>query len=703
MSKVNQVNKVNQSSPYKSAYRSEIDGLRAFAVLSVVAFHAFPSWLKGGFIGVDVFFVISGFLITTHIFENLDKGQFSFADFFGRRIRRIFPALILVMASSLVFGWLGLLADEFAQLGKHVASGAAFITNFILVDESGYFDNAAETKPMLHLWSLAVEEQFYIVWPLVLFLAWKRKFNLLIITILVAVVSFYLNLHFVKTHAAETFFWPVGRFWELLSGSVLAWLLLYKGEWLEKLKLWIDKYLVRIIHSSDIDGSTVSNVMSFFGLLLLAYGVIRINEGLTFPSTWALIPVLGAVLVIASGSKSWLNRLFLMNPIAVWFGLISYPLYLWHWPILSFLRILETEMPHRDARVAAVFLSIILAWLTYILIESPIRFGSLKRKVNSLIIAIILFAVGGLGYYVSNADWTESNGYEDVIFKRKGFEYAFGSSLKWYKGEGDWLFLGNDYVNTVAKRRLTIQPSDELIENVSAIFSALAKKGSESNTKIALLVGPNKSSVYKEYLPKAMMPSDRRYSTIITDPLSRISNLTVVDPTDLLIESKFKNGILYWRTNTHWNQKGAYIAYKSLMDRLNLKAPSVKFELSEKKHSGDLIGISKLKDFPLRADDDWNYKILVDSQFVREELKDQPKDEFGWKGRVVNKKALNEMSVWVIGDSFTSAIRPYIEASFKEVKYIGHWSKKLSALPTELSNSVEKPDLVLVVRVERSF
>jgi len=150
---------VNQSSPlYKSTYRSEIDGLRAFAVLSVVAFHAFPSWLKGGFVGVDIFFVISGFLITSHIFENLDKGHFSFTDFFSRRIRRIFPALIIVMASSLAFGCFALLADEFAQLGKHVASGAAFITNFILVDEISYFDNTTETKSMLLLCSLAVEE-----------------------------------------------------------------------------------------------------------------------------------------------------------------------------------------------------------------------------------------------------------------------------------------------------------------------------------------------------------------------------------------------------------------------------------------------------------------------------------------------------------------------------------------------------------------
>jgi len=388
-----------------NSYRLEIDGLRAFAVLSVVVFHAFPNWLKGGFIGVDVFFVISGFLITSHIFENLDKGQFSFTDFFGRRIRRIFPALILVMASSLAFGWFALLADEYTQLGKHVASGAAFITNFILVDESGYFDNAAETKPMLHLWSLAVEEQFYIVWPMVLWLAWKRKFNLLTITILVAVVSFYLNLSFVKSHPIETFFWSVGRFWELLSGSVLAWLFLYKSDELSRLKLWVDKSLLRIIYSKEIEanGSTTSNLMSFFGLLLLAYGLVRIDETFSFPSKWALIPVLGAVLIIASGSKAWLNRIFLMNPIAVWFGLISYPLYLWHWPILSFLQIVEGEIPHRDARIIAVFLAIILAWLTYKFVEIPIR----KQTQNALRakhLVISLFLLGVIAYSIEQTN-----------------------------------------------------------------------------------------------------------------------------------------------------------------------------------------------------------------------------------------------------------------------------------------------------------
>jgi peptidoglycan/LPS O-acetylase OafA/YrhL len=396
--------KVNESNA-TATYYAEIDGLRAFAVLSVVIFHAFPDLLAGGFIGVDVFFVISGFLITSHIFKNLDKGQFSFTDFFGKRIRRIFPALILVMAVSLALGWFVLLSGEYAQLGKHITGGATFILNFILVDESGYFETAAETKPMLHLWSLAVEEQFYIIWPLVLWLAWKRRFNLLTITIIVAFISFYLNLRFIDSKPTETFFLPAGRFWELLSGSILAWLLLYQRELLSGIKRWVDKYLVSIIYSKDVsaDGATVANTMSIIGVLLLIYGVVSINEGLAFPSEWTLIPVIGALLVIGAGSGAWLNRVLLMNPVAVWFGLISYPLYLWHWPILSYLQIIDGDVPHRDARISAVLLSVLLAWLTYKFIEKPIRFGKkTKRNVGLLVLSLAL--VGLFGWHVQNRE-----------------------------------------------------------------------------------------------------------------------------------------------------------------------------------------------------------------------------------------------------------------------------------------------------------
>lgn len=411
---------MTQSCAPDTAYRPEIDGLRAFAVLSVVGFHMSPNWLNGGFIGVDVFFVISGFLITHYIFQNLDKGQFSFTDFYGRRLRRIFPALILVMGCALAFGWFALLNDEYAQLGKHVASGAAFIANFVFADESGYYDTASQLKPMLHLWSLAVEEQFYILWPFVLWLAWLRKFNLLSLTIVASIASFYFTVRFSATHPIETFYWPVGRVWELLSGSILAWLVLYKREQLTALKLFIVKYIVRSIWSKDVasDGLIILNVMSVVGLCLLVYGIIFINERVVYPGIWTLIPVSGAFLVIAAGSKPWVNRVVFMNPIAVWFGLISYPLYLWHWPILSFVKIIEGDHPTRETRAAVILVSIFLAWLTYRFVEKFFR-NKKNDKPKTFILIVLLVITGCVGYtislnWLSQRDWIVNKSFSDT-------------------------------------------------------------------------------------------------------------------------------------------------------------------------------------------------------------------------------------------------------------------------------------------------
>ncbi|AYM95890.1 acyltransferase [Acidovorax sp. 1608163] len=383
-------------------YRPDIDGLRAVAVLSVVAFHAFPAWMKGGFIGVDVFFVISGFLISTIIFENLDRGTFSFAEFYARRVKRIFPALLLVLIASYAFGWFALLADEYKQLGQHIAAGAGFVSNFVLWGESGYFDNSAETKPLLHLWSLGIEEQFYIVWPFVLWLAWRKKFNLLTLTILVAFISFYLNIKGIRKDAVATFYSPQTRFWELLSGSLLAWLALYKKNAFANYNLKIDGWLAKIVYREtvEVDGRTLSNVISFFGSLLLVFGFYKINKDVIFPGRWAVIPVLGAVMIILAGPKAFINKNILSNKIAVWFGLISFPLYLWHWPLLSFARIVESEVPGRNIRIAAVVLSIVLAWLTYKLIERPIRFGVRdKIKVPCLLLLMALIAFVGYNAY----------------------------------------------------------------------------------------------------------------------------------------------------------------------------------------------------------------------------------------------------------------------------------------------------------------
>lgn len=386
-------------------YRPDIDGLRAIAVLSVVAYHAFPNRINGGFIGVDVFFVISGFLISTIIFDNLDRGTFSFSEFYARRINRIFPALLLILIASYTFGWFALLADEYKQLGKHIAGGAGFVSNIVLLKEVGYFDNSAETKPLLHLWSLGIEEQFYILWPPLLWLAWKRNFNLLRITIVVASVFFYLNIKGIKGDVVATFYSPQTRFWELLCGSVLAWISLYKKGIFATFRFKLDSWLAKTIYkeSRETDGETLSNALSLLGFLLLIYGFLQINKNLNFPGKWAVVPVLGAVLIILAGAKAWINRIILTNKFIVWFGLISFPLYLWHWPLLSFARIIESETPSKMIRIAAVFLSIILAWATYKFIEQPIRLGK-HTRVKTTTLFFLMVAVGCIGYNTYSRD-----------------------------------------------------------------------------------------------------------------------------------------------------------------------------------------------------------------------------------------------------------------------------------------------------------
>ncbi|MDR1349746.1 MAG: acyltransferase, partial [Zoogloeaceae bacterium] len=206
-------------------YRPDIDGLRAIAVLAVIGYHFFPAWIKGGFVGVDVFFVISGFLIGGILLEALRKGEFSLTEFYARRIRRIFPALILVLLSVLAFGWFALWPEDYQNLGKHTAGGAAFISNFLFWQEAGYFDVAAERKPLLHLWSLGVEEQFYIVFPISLWLLWRMKLRILAGIALFAFVSFVLNFAVYRSYPDFDFYFPLTRFWELLAGAVL-WLVL---------------------------------------------------------------------------------------------------------------------------------------------------------------------------------------------------------------------------------------------------------------------------------------------------------------------------------------------------------------------------------------------------------------------------------------------------------------------------------------------
>ena len=385
-------------------YRADIDGLRGIAVLAVVGFHACPGWLKGGFIGVDVFFVISGYLISSIILDSLAREAFSFAEFYSRRIRRIFPALIVVLIATYAIGWFVLLAEEYKQLGLHIFGGAGFISNFLLWRDSGYFDSSADAKPLLHLWSLGVEEQFYIIWPLLLYFTWKLRSNFILLILLLALSSFVLNVSQVRDHAVATFYSPLTRLWELLIGGTLAYLSLHKNEPLTGAGQLHGRF-----HrfTAFLRTQRVRDLESIVGFCLVAAAILILAKDKPFPGWWALLPTVGAYFLIAAGPAAWFNRVVLQNPVLVWFGLISFPLYLWHWPLLSFAFMSSPVTGSPIRGLVAVVTSIALAWLTYRLVEKPMRFGGNGRnKTLALFAAVTL--IGAVGFVTYKLDgWSD--------------------------------------------------------------------------------------------------------------------------------------------------------------------------------------------------------------------------------------------------------------------------------------------------------
>ena len=392
----------SSQSPRDSAahteYRPDIDGLRALAIIFVVIYHAFPAVITGGFVGVDIFFVISGYLISKIIYTQLDLNSFSFMQFYIRRIKRIFPALFLVLTFCFVFGWFNLLADEFAQLGLHIAGGASFIANLVLWNESGYFDNISEVKPLLHLWSLGIEEQFYFFWPILLFFSYKKKINFLLLGLMVGVISFCANLYEIY-HAfnfTAAFYSPITRFWELMVGSVLAYAALNRSTTHELLQSYFGVINQHLKLGPSFNEVCIRSGVSVLGFVFLLAGITLITKETAFPGYWALLPVFGAALLIAAGENALINRIVLANRLLVWIGLISFPLYLWHWPLLSFAHLLQGKIPSAEIRFGMIAASLLLAAATYYLIEKPIRTNRFN-KTKAAVLLILLMTVGYVG------------------------------------------------------------------------------------------------------------------------------------------------------------------------------------------------------------------------------------------------------------------------------------------------------------------
>jgi peptidoglycan/LPS O-acetylase OafA/YrhL len=357
------------SSNRKISYRSDIDGLRAIAVLSVIAFHIAPAKLRGGFVGVDIFFVISGFLISSIIYKELESGAFSIVEFYVRRIRRIYPALFLVLSAVCVAGWIFLLPSDFVVLGRQILGGSTFAANFVLWWQSGYFSPEAALKPLLHLWSLGVEEQYYLIFPVICmaFYRSKSRWTLPAAFLTIAAVSMFVNVAFVSKYSAATYFLPFSRLWELFVGAGLS---LFMQRNLQA--PWESQLLVKWRHGVGV-----------LGLALLVVSVFGIDQSDAFPGWWALLPTIGAVLVIVAGQTSWVNRYILSCKPAVFVGLISYPLYLWHWPILSFMRIATSTWGAKISHLekgAMIIVAFLLAYLTYRFIELPIRHVKQREK-----------------------------------------------------------------------------------------------------------------------------------------------------------------------------------------------------------------------------------------------------------------------------------------------------------------------------------
>lgn len=330
-------------------YRREIDGLRCVAVLPVIGFHGGLKFLSGGFVGVDIFFVISGYLITGIIISELEAGKFSVARFYERRARRILPALSIVILSCIPFAWLWMLPSQMEDFAKSIVAVALFVSNFLFWAEQGYFAPAAVTKPLLHTWSLAVEEQYYLLFPLMLMVLWRfGRAKVVWVIATVAILSFGVCEWGWRHAPTANFYLAPSRAWELFVGSICAF-------------------------AANGKPQRRSNILSLLGLALILFSIVYYDEFTPFPSVYALAPVIGTALIILYGSAdTWTGRILGLPPI-VGIGLISYSAYLWHQPLFAFARLRSLTGPPQWLMICLAVLSLGLAYLSWRFVEKPFR------------------------------------------------------------------------------------------------------------------------------------------------------------------------------------------------------------------------------------------------------------------------------------------------------------------------------------------
>jgi len=420
--------------------RHDIDGLRAIAVAVVVLFHTFPEWVPGGYVGVEVFFVISGYLITGLMLRALQDKHFNFLDFYLKRARRIFPTLAVTLASTLLAGLIFLLSDELNELTNETTWGVFFSANFYFWHTAQeYFKPEGSFNPLMHLWSLGVEEQFYLVWPLLVW--WSYRFRQLGLMLFLTVGSSFLwGICVVADDPIAGFFSPAARVWQLGLGATIAWL--------EKMHPDIFNG-----HSQNTNKNT-QYATAWLGIFCIIFPTFYYDSSIVYPGINALLPIMGAMLVVISGSNKGVSQslpLLSSGPM-VWLGSISYALYLWHWPILSYARLIYDPLPNWVA--AACLAGMIgLSWLSVHKMEEPLRLNFPLRKagVVGCLMLVAVLCLNGLAHLMAQQPWrtpvARSQNVSDLRENQK--------QLGWFKSSAPCVhYFGLEAEQAVAKEAL---------------------------------------------------------------------------------------------------------------------------------------------------------------------------------------------------------------------------------------------------------
>jgi peptidoglycan/LPS O-acetylase OafA/YrhL len=419
-------------------YRTEIDGLRALAVVPVILFHAGFELFSGGFVGVDVFFVISGYLITTILIEDIENKKFSIVNFYERRARRILPALFFVMLVCIPFAWVWMLPNQMKDFSQSLVAVSLFASNILFWKESGYFDLAAEEKPLLHTWSLAVEEQYYILFPIFLILAWRfGKNRVFWMIVVMAAISLLLSEWGWRNKATANFYLAPTRAWELFAGSITAFIFQKKG--FQK-----------------------NNLLATCGLAAIVFSIFFYDETTPFPSVYALVPVLGVVLLLLYADKETLAAKLLSTKGFVGIGLISYSAYLWHQPLFAFARIKSASEPSQLIMSILALTSLLLAYLSWKYIETPFRNKKNITRTNVLFVSffglVSFIILGGFGHL--------KNGFDNRLTTEQLDLLAFSTHYKGRREAEYWNLSNKCYIislpfNEFEKRDCFTQKFDD--------------------------------------------------------------------------------------------------------------------------------------------------------------------------------------------------------------------------------------------------